>query len=90
MFLRIAGYAAAEFVARVLDRCAVEEETVIKLVYLLQEVGGVGMTVFCWSKLSVFLRLVASQHENIADAQKLEIEQFVFDVSSFVAPLQII
>ena len=80
VLLRIAGYATAEFLTRMLDRGAVEEETVIKLVYLLQQVGGVGMTVFCWSKLSVFLRLVASQHKDIADAQKLEIEQFVFDV----------
>ncbi len=63
-----------------LDRSAIEEETVIKLVHLLQEVGGIGMTVFGWSKLSVFLRLVASQHKDIADAQKLEVEQFVLDV----------
>ena len=80
VLLRIAGYATAEFITRMLDRGAVEEETVVKLVYLLQQVGGIGMTVFCWSKLSVFLRLVASQHKDIADAQKLEIEQFVFDV----------
>ena len=80
VLLRIAGYATAEFITRMLDRGAVEEETVVKLVYLFQQVGGIGMTVFCWSKLSVFLRLVASQHKDIADAQKLEIEQFVFDV----------
>ena len=80
VLLRIAGYATAEFITRMLDRGAVKEETVVKLVYLLQQVGGVGMTVFCWCKLSVFLRLVASQHKDIADAQKLEIEQFVFDV----------
>ena len=80
VLLWIAGYATAEFITRMLDRGAVEEETVVKLVYLLQQVGGVGMAVFCWSKLSVFLRLVASQHKDIADAQKLEIEQFVFDV----------
>ncbi len=80
VLLRIAGYTAAELVARVLDRSAVEEETVVKLVHLLQEVGGMGMTVLGWCKLPVFLRLVASQHEDVADAQKLEVEQFVLDV----------
>ena len=80
MFLRIAGYTAAELVARVLDGSAIKEETVIKLIHLLQEVGGMGMTVLGWCKLPVFFRLVSSQNENVADAQKLEVEQFVLDV----------
>ena len=80
MLLRIAGYTAAELVARVLDGSAIKEETVIKLIHLLQEVSGMGMTVLGWCKLPVFFRLVSSQNENVADAQKLEVEQFVLDV----------
>ena len=80
MLLRIAGYTAAELVARVLDGSAIKEETVIKLIHLLQQVGGMGMTILGWCKLPVFFRLVSSQNENVADAQKLEVEQFVLDV----------
>ena len=39
-----------------------------------------GMTILGWCKLPVFFRLVSSQNENVADAQKLEVEQFVLDV----------
>ena len=80
MLLRIAGYTAAELVARVLDGSAIKEETVIKLIHLLQQVSGMGMTILGWCKLPVFFRLVSSQNEDVADAQKLEVEQFVLDV----------
>ena len=36
------AYTAAELVARVLDGSAVKEETFIKQIHLLQEVGGMG------------------------------------------------
>ena len=80
MLLRIASHTAAEFFSWVLDRSAVEEETVVKLVHLLQKVGGMRMTVRGRSELAVFLRFVASKHEDVADAQELEIEQLIFDV----------
>ena len=80
MLLWVASHTAAEFFSRVLDRSAVEEETVVKLVRLLQKVGGMRMTVRGRSELAVFLRLVASEHKDVADAQELEIEQLIFDV----------
>ncbi len=80
MLLWIASYAAAEFLARMLDGSSIQEETVIELVHLLQKVGGMGMTILGRCELPVFLRLVATQYEDVADAQKLEVEQFVLNV----------
>ena len=42
-----------QLVARVLDGCAVKEETVIKLIHLLQEVGGMGMTCLLYTSRCV-------------------------------------
>ena len=39
-----------------------------------------GMTIRGWGKLSVFLRLVTTEQEHIADAEELEVEQLILDV----------
>ena len=80
MLLWVASHTAAESFSRVLDRRSVEEETVVKLVHLFQKVGGMRMPVRSRGELAVFLRLVATEHKDVADAQELEIEQLIFDV----------
>ena len=39
-----------------------------------------GMTIRGWGKLAVFLRLVTTEQEHIADAEELEVEQLILDV----------
>ena len=80
MLLWVATHTEAQFFSRVLDRRSVEEETVVKLVHLFQKVGGMRMPVRSRGELAVFLRLVATEHKDVADAQELEIEQLIFDV----------
>ena len=80
VLLRIASHATAEFLARMLDRSPVAEETFVELVHLLQEVGCISMTILGRGEYSIILSLITAKYQDIADAQKLEIEQFVLNV----------
>ena len=80
VLLRIASHAAAEFLARMLDRSSIAEETFIELVHLLQKVGCIRMTILGRSEHSIILSLITAKYQDIADAQKLEVEQFVLNV----------
>ena len=67
-----------EFLSRTLYWSAVGKESLVESVHLTYEVGGVLMSSRSGYKPAVLLGLVATQQQEIADAQELQVEQFVF------------
>ena len=78
MFLRIAGYPEVELGPRVLDGCAVGKEPLVEAYHLLDEVGGMGVSAGSRRESAVLLGLVATQQHQVAYAQELQVQQFVF------------
>ena len=74
MLLRIAGHTIVEGFARVLDRCAVGKESLVEALHLLNQFRSVGMAPGRWHKPAVFLGLVATEQEQVADTQELQVE----------------
>ena len=80
MFLRITGHTIVERLTRVLDRCTVGKESFVEALHLLNQFSRMGMTSWCRHKPAVLLGLITSEQKQVADTQKLQVEQFVFDI----------
>ena len=78
VLLRVAGHADVETPSRILDGCAVGKEAVVEALHLADEVRRVGMTAGCRREAAVLLGLVAAQQQQVVDAEKLQVYQFVF------------
>ena len=80
VLLGIAGHAVVEFPARPLDGCAVGEEPLVEALYLPDQVRRMRVTAGRRHKPAVLLRLVATQQQDVADAEELQVEQLILDV----------
>ena len=80
VFLRIAGHTEVECRTGMLDGCAVGKETLVETRHLADEVRGVGMATWRRRETAVLLGFVATQQHEVADAQKLQVQQFVLNV----------
>ena len=80
MLLRIAGHTIVEGFSWVLDGRTVGEETLVETCHLTDQVRRMGMSTWRRHETTVLLGLVPTQQQEIADAQELQIQQFVFDV----------
>ena len=78
MFLRIAGHAEVELRSRMLDGRAIGKETFVESYYLLDQICGMCMSSRGGGEPAVFLGLVATQQHQVADAQELQVQQFIF------------
>ena len=77
VLLGIAGHTEVELRTGMLDRCAVGKEALVEPDHLTDEVGGMGMTALGGCEACVLLSLVATQQHEVADAQKLQVQQLV-------------
>ena len=80
VLLGIAGHTVVELPARTLDRRAVGKEALIELLHLSDQVSRVGMSAWGGYETAVLLGLVATQQQQVADAEELQVEQFILDV----------
>ena len=80
MLLGVAGHTVVERPAGVFDGGAVGEESLIEALHLTDQVCRVGMTAWRGHEPAVLLGLVATQQQQVVDAEKLQVEQFVLDV----------
>ena len=80
MFLGIASHTILEGNARFLDGSAVYEESLVESVDLLYQLRRMGVSVLDRLECLVVFRLVASQQQEVGDAQELQVEQFIFYV----------
>ena len=78
MLLGIACHPIVEGFSWCGNRRSVVEESLVEAVYLPDEVGGMGMPSRRRSENAVVLGLVASQQKHILNAQKLQVDEFVF------------
>ena len=74
MLLRIASYPVVKRTTRILDGSTICEETLVKPLHLLHEIRGVSMSTWGWHKSTILFRLIATQQQQIADAQELQVE----------------
>ena len=81
----IARHTVGERLSRLSDGRAVDKSPGVELVHLHLQVGGVGVSAFGGVEHSVFPRLVATEQEEVFDAEDLHVEQSVFDVLAGVA-----
>ena len=80
MFLRICRHTVVEGAHGTFYRCAVGKESVVEHVHLPYQVGGVRVPVWRRNEVPVLLSLVSAQQQEVFYSEKLEVEQFVFDV----------
>ena len=80
VLLRVSRHAILEFLARVLYRRAVYEESLVEAVHLRRELGGVRPAACCRGEHLVVFRLVAAQQQHVAYAEKLHVDELVFNV----------
>ena len=80
VLLGIAGHAVVKRLAGSLDGCTVGEETLVEAFHLPHQVRRVGMSPGRRNEAAVLLRLVATQQQQVADAQELQVKQLIFDV----------
>ena len=80
VLLGITRHTIVERLARPLDGRAVGKETLVEALHLPDQVGGMRMSARCGHETAVLLRLVATQQQQVADAQELQVEQFILDV----------
>ena len=80
MFLGIGSHTIVERFSRMLDRRAVNEESLIEAVDLCDQVRGVGIAAGHRFEGLVVLGLVTTQQQHVVDVKELQVDEFVFDV----------
>ena len=78
VFLRIASHSEVELRSWMLDGCAVGEESLVEAHHLFDQVRCVGVSAWSRGEATVLLGLVATKQHEVADAQELQVQQFVF------------
>ena len=78
MLLGIACYAIVEFLAYIVNLVAVYEIAFVVTVHLLFQVGGMGVPAFNGFVGLFVFSFVATQQEQVVNAQELKVEQHVF------------
>ena len=80
MLLGISSHAIRERCARVLDQGAINELPLIEEVHLFNEFGGMAVAILHGLETSLILCLVATQDEDVLNAQKLKVEQHILNI----------
>ena len=80
MLFGIARHSESELTCGVLDRSSVVEESFVEPIHLLYQLGRVRVAARCGHKAAVFLRLVATQQQQVFDTEKLKVDEFVLYV----------
>ena len=80
MLLRVASHAELKGLALDLHGRAVGEEAFIEAVHLLNELQGMGVAAGRWHVHRLLACLVATQQEQVFDAEELQVEQGVLDI----------
>ena len=80
MLLGIGRHAIGKRRSGMLDRRIVVEETLIKAIHLVHQLRRVGISARRRREHTVVLGFVAPQQQQVLNTQKLQIEQFIFDI----------
>ena len=80
VFLGVGCHTIGEGCAGAFDGGSIDEVALVEAVDLLDEFGGMAVSVLHGLEASLVLGLVTSQHEDVLDAEKLEVEEHVLDV----------
>ena len=80
MLLGIAGHSVAEGRARHGHRTSVHEDALVEAVDLFLQFDGVAVSTLFGYEARLVLGLVAAEHQQVGDAQKLQVEQHVFGI----------
>ena len=80
VFLWVACHTVVKLLSRTFYRSAISKESFVEAVYLTYEVGSVLVAAWCRDEARVFLGFVASEQQQVGYAEKLQVEQFIFNV----------
>ena len=80
MLFGIARHSESELTCGVLDGSSVVEESFVEPIHLLYQLCRVRIAARCRHKAAVFLRLVATQQQQVFDTEKLKVDEFVLYV----------
>ena len=78
VLLGVAGYAIREGLTRLLDGRAIAEESFVEAVDLRLQLYGMAVATGRGGEDTFVLGLIATQEQQVGDAEKLEVEQYVF------------
>ncbi len=80
MLLGVGGNAELKGGALDFHRGAVGKESIVEAVYLVYQFYGVGVAAWCGLIHRLLFRFVASQDEDVADAEELQVKERIFDI----------